>query len=87
MTQLLRCNARVYVASRSKKKFQELLEDSSVPNKYQSSLRFLELDLSDMKSCMLAAKQFEELETRLDVVVANAALSVMVGSRLKRSFL
>ena len=40
-----------------------------------------------MKSCMLAAKQFEELETRLDVVVANAALSVMVGSRLKRSFL
>ncbi|EXK23977.1 hypothetical protein FOXG_15066 [Fusarium oxysporum f. sp. lycopersici 4287] len=30
-----------------------------------------------MKSCIHAAKQFEKLETRLDVVVANAALSVM----------
>ncbi|KAI8401489.1 hypothetical protein FOFC_18358 [Fusarium oxysporum] len=30
-----------------------------------------------MKSCIHAAKQFEKLEKRLDVVVANAALSVM----------
>ncbi|KAH7150694.1 hypothetical protein DER46DRAFT_664655 [Fusarium sp. MPI-SDFR-AT-0072] len=30
-----------------------------------------------MKSCIHAAKQFEKLETRLDAVVANAALSVM----------
>ncbi|KAM5527557.1 short-chain dehydrogenase reductase, partial [Fusarium oxysporum f. sp. phaseoli] len=76
VTQLLRRNARVYVASRSKKKFQQLLEDLSVPDHYES-LRFLELDLSDMKSCIHAAKQFEKLEKRLDVVVANAALSVM----------
>jgi NAD(P)-dependent dehydrogenase (short-subunit alcohol dehydrogenase family) len=74
------------VASRSKKKFQQLLEDLSVPDHYES-LRFLELDLSDMKSCIHAAKQFEKLEKRLDVVVANAALSVMVGPRLKRTFL
>jgi NAD(P)-dependent dehydrogenase (short-subunit alcohol dehydrogenase family) len=75
------------VASRSKNKFQELVEDLSVPDHYESSLRFLELDLSDMKSCIHAAKQFEKLETRLDVVVANAALSVIVRSRSKRKLL
>jgi NAD(P)-dependent dehydrogenase (short-subunit alcohol dehydrogenase family) len=75
------------VASRSKNKFQELVEGLSVPDHYESSLRFLELDLSDMKSCIHAAKQFEKLETRLDVVVANAALSVMVRPRSKRKFL
>ncbi|KAH7130114.1 putative carbonyl reductase [Dendryphion nanum] len=74
--QLLQHNARVYIASRSKKKFQELLEDLSETDKYQS-LRFLELDLSDVRSCIHAAKQFKELETRLDILVANAALSVM----------
>ncbi|KAF2015996.1 putative carbonyl reductase [Aaosphaeria arxii CBS 175.79] len=77
VTQLLRRNARVYIASRSQKKFQELLEELSDLDDIQSSLKFLELNLSDMKSCIRAAKQFKEMETRLDVVVANAALSVM----------
>lgn len=69
------------------KKFQELLDDSSVSDNYQSSLRFLDLDLSDMKSCIYAANRFKELETRLDIVIANAALSVMVSSRLDRDVL
>lgn len=73
------------MASRSKTKFRELLECLSIHDNGQSSLKFLELDLSDMKSCIRAAKQFEELETRLDVVVANAALSVMVGPKMKRN--
>ncbi|KAH7066471.1 putative carbonyl reductase [Paraphoma chrysanthemicola] len=77
VVQFLRHNARVYVASRSKKKFQDLLNDLSVSDNYQSSLRFLDLDLSDMKSCIYAANRFKELETRLDIVIANAALSVM----------
>lgn len=68
-------------------KFQELLDDSSVSDNYKSSLRFLELDLSDMKKCIHAANRFKELETRLDITIANAALSVMVSSRLERSLL
>ena len=41
-------------------------------------MEFLQLDLSDIKSCVGAAKRFLELEKRLDVIVANAALSVAV---------
>ncbi|KAH7359455.1 putative carbonyl reductase [Plectosphaerella cucumerina] len=77
VTQLLQRNARVYVASRSMTKFRKLLEDLSIPDINKTTLRFLELDLSDVKSCIRAAKQLEQLETRLDVVIANAALSVM----------
>jgi NAD(P)-dependent dehydrogenase (short-subunit alcohol dehydrogenase family) len=44
-----------------------------------AGLRFLELDLSDARSCISAAKQFSELEERLDVLIANAALSVVVS--------
>jgi NAD(P)-dependent dehydrogenase (short-subunit alcohol dehydrogenase family) len=43
-------------------------------------MEFLELDLSDMKSCVLAAKHFAGSEERLDVLIANAALSVVVSN-------
>ncbi|KAH7363546.1 putative carbonyl reductase [Plectosphaerella cucumerina] len=77
VTQLLHRNARVYVASRSKAKFRKLLEDTSISDVNKSNLKFLELDLSDVQSCIRAANRFKDLETRVDVVVANAALSVM----------
>lgn len=44
-----------------------------------AGLHFLELDLSDARSCISAAKRFSELEERLDVLIANAALSVVVS--------
>lgn len=43
-----------------------------------AGLHFLELDLSDSRSCISAAKRFSELEERLDVLITNAALSVVV---------
>jgi retinol dehydrogenase-12 len=84
--QLLYHNAQVYIASRSRAKFDELVNEArellslkeyglGVP----SRLKFLQLDLSDLKSCVSAAQQFLAVENRLDVVVANAALSVMVS--------
>jgi retinol dehydrogenase-12 len=79
--QLLKRNAKVYVASRSKSKFDQLSDYlESVDSLLVTRMEFLELDLSDMKSCVLAAKQFAELEERLDVLIANAALSVVVSS-------
>lgn len=66
------------MASRSKAKFRKLLEDTSISDVNKSNLKFLELDLSDVQSCIRAANRFKDLETRVDVVVANAALSVMV---------
>lgn len=44
-----------------------------------AGLRFLELNVSDSRSCISVAKQFSELEERLDVLIANAALSVVVS--------
>jgi retinol dehydrogenase 12 len=84
--QLLYRNAQVYIASRSRTKFDELVNEArdllSLKGGPEISghLQFLQLDLSDMASCVLAAKQFLAREKRLDVVVANAALSVIVRS-------
>ncbi|KAH6898188.1 putative carbonyl reductase [Thelonectria olida] len=76
--QLLKRNAKVYVASRSKSKFEQLSSYlESVNSQLVPRMRFLELDLSDMKGCVLAARRFAELEGRLDVLIANAALSVV----------
>lgn len=44
-----------------------------------TGMKFLEIDLSDMGSCISAAKRFAELEDRLDILIANAALSVVVS--------
>ncbi|KAH8654352.1 putative carbonyl reductase [Ilyonectria robusta] len=76
--QLLRCNAKVYVASRSKSKFEQLLDSLATTDVHMvTGMKFLEIDLSDMGSCISAAKRFAELEDRLDILIANAALSVV----------
>ena len=73
-------NAKVYVASRSKAKFEQLCNHfESINPSMTAGLHFLELNLSDSRSCVSAAKRFSELEERLDVLIANAALSVVVS--------
>jgi retinol dehydrogenase-12 len=85
--QCFRRNAKVYIASRSRAKFDALtreLETSSVRSENDpislGSLEFLPLDLMDIKDCIRAAKEFVSKEQRLDVVIANAALAVAVGA-------
>jgi retinol dehydrogenase-12 len=75
--QLLSHNATVYIASRSRSKFDDLVAESSTKHRTQH-LCFLSLDLSSMVSCVEAAREFLSKEKRLDVVVANAAVSVVV---------
>jgi NAD(P)-dependent dehydrogenase (short-subunit alcohol dehydrogenase family) len=83
--QLFQHNAKVYIASRSRTKFDELVEETQELSKIgalsvtSGSMEFLQLDLSDIKSCIGAAGRFLDLEKRLDVIVANAALSVVVS--------
>lgn len=78
--QLLRHNAKVYVASRSKGKFEQLFNHLKSADPHMTAgLNFLELDLSDATSCISAAKHFTKLEGRLDVLIANAALAVVVS--------
>lgn len=79
--QLLRRKAKVYIASRSRSKFEQFLSylepaDANV----LAHVEFLELDLSDMRSCIHAARRFTELEERLDILIENAALSVVVSN-------
>jgi NAD(P)-dependent dehydrogenase (short-subunit alcohol dehydrogenase family) len=50
------------------------------------SWSFLSLDLSSTESCVRAAKKFLSKETWLDVVVANAAVSVAVGLQVDVPF-
>ena len=86
--QLFQHNAKVYIASRSRTKFDELVEETQELSKIgavsvtSGSVEFLQLDLSDIKSCVGAARRFLDLEKRLDVIVANAALSVVVRASL-----
>lgn len=54
-------------------KVKTILKASQLDN-----LRFLKLDLSSIRDCARAATRFLETEERLDCVVANAALSIMV---------
>lgn len=70
----------MYVASRSRSKFEELVGYvESTDTTMAARVKFLELDLSDMRSCIRAARRFTELEERLDILIENAALSVVVS--------
>ncbi|KAH7007662.1 putative carbonyl reductase [Ilyonectria destructans] len=76
--QLLRRNAEVYIASRSESKFQQLSDHlKSADVHMATNVKFLKLDLSDIRSCISAAEHFTQLEERLDVLIASAALSVV----------
>jgi len=77
---LLRKNAKVYIASRSKSKFDVAVQQTHgiLDESQRANIRFLQLDLSSISDCVEAAGRFLVLEQRLDVVIANAALSLMV---------
>ena len=75
-------NATVYVAGRSKEKFDKALE--SVAKEAPSShgkLEFIQLDLADQSTIKASADEFLKREKRLDVLVNNAGvMSPPIGS-------
>lgn len=77
MLALLKHNAKVYIASRSQTKFDVVL--ATIDEEQKQRLKFLLLDLSSLKACVNAAEHFGRVEERCDVLIANAALSIMVS--------
>ena len=73
--QLALQNARVYIASRSQERVQEAIQQmtQSVDGK-KLDLRFLKLDLQDLKSVKATAEHFMMLESRLDILINNAGV-------------
>lgn len=74
--QLALRGARVYIASRSEDKAQTAIEEinqSSAGKKLD--VRFLQLDLQDLKSVKAAAAAFAQQESRLDILINNAGVS------------
>lgn len=82
MLALLKHKAKVYIASRSQAKFDAVF--ATLQEEQKQRLKFLLLDLSSLKACVDAAENFGRMEERCDVLVANAALSIMVGLTTKR---
>ncbi|KAI0033569.1 NAD-P-binding protein [Vararia minispora EC-137] len=67
--------AKVYMACRSREKTLAAIErlEAELPDvKKDGRVRFLEVDMSDMKAVKQAAEEFAKRERRLDVLVHNA---------------
>lgn len=56
---------------------------ATVEAEQRQRLKYLQLDLSSLNACADAAKHFELVEDRCDVIIANAALSIMVSSNME----
>ncbi|KAJ1550665.1 hypothetical protein HK096_005676 [Nowakowskiella sp. JEL0078] len=73
VTELARKNAKVYLAARSRAKFDSALEEIKITLP-QANIVFLELDLGDLKQARNAALKFLNTEERLDILVNNAGI-------------
>ncbi|KAI1178914.1 hypothetical protein F4777DRAFT_40280 [Nemania sp. FL0916] len=74
--------ATIYMASRSKDKATEAIKtiEASIPEgtKGRAQLKFLHLDLADLKSVKAAAEDFARQESKLDVLWNNAGIGANV---------
>lgn len=77
---LARKGCNVYVASRNREKsllgiqkaIDELRDDRGV-----GSIKFHQLDLASVKSSKASADAFRKVESRIDVIIANAGVSML----------
>ncbi|KAF8896761.1 hypothetical protein CPB84DRAFT_1781782 [Gymnopilus junonius] len=69
---LLSHNAKVYIAARSQEKAEQAIAD--LKEQTGKEARFLQLDLSDLKSVKAAAETFQRQETELHVLFNNAGV-------------
>ncbi|KAK7205817.1 hypothetical protein BZA70DRAFT_266929 [Myxozyma melibiosi] len=76
--ELARKHAKVYIAARSPARAEQAIARIKAAlsdvDGLDDNLLFLELDLETMKGSVAAAKFFMKLESRLDILVANAGL-------------
>ncbi|KAK9238230.1 hypothetical protein V1525DRAFT_375583 [Lipomyces kononenkoae] len=72
--ELARKGCKVYIASRSQARAEAAMARIKTSIGTDEKLTFLELDLERMGGAVAAAKSFMKLESRLDILVANAGL-------------
>ncbi|KAK0390511.1 hypothetical protein NLU13_0015 [Sarocladium strictum] len=73
--QLLKHNpAKVFLACRSKAKFDEAVSELQKDGSKTDAVVFLSLDLASFSSIKAAVKEFQAASTRLDVLVNNAGI-------------
>ncbi|THV02625.1 NAD-P-binding protein [Dendrothele bispora CBS 962.96] len=71
---LARAGAKVYMATRSEDKAKEAIESLKKSRVDPGEVAYLKLDLNDPKQAKRAAEEFATKETRLDILVNNAAM-------------
>jgi len=73
--QLALRHARVYIAGRSEERVNKAIEEMQrTAGTMQLDLRFLQLDLQNLRSVKAAAASFKERESRLDILINNAGV-------------
>ncbi|KAJ7039450.1 NAD-P-binding protein [Mycena alexandri] len=72
---LARKGAKVYMAARDEGRALEAIKQLQAENLNDGSVHWLKLDLSDPRVAQATAKEFLKKETRLDILVNNAARS------------
>ena len=72
-------SARIYIAARSRKSVDEAITKMRESCKQQLDLHFLELDLQSLESVKTAAAEFLKQESRLDLLINNAGVSIPCG--------
>ncbi|KAL7905076.1 hypothetical protein GGI35DRAFT_483935 [Trichoderma velutinum] len=73
--QLASHGARVYIASRSKTRVDAAIKAMKTGNS-GLDIHFLKLDLQDLQSIKTTAEEFSKKESRLDILINNAGVSL-----------
>jgi NAD(P)-dependent dehydrogenase (short-subunit alcohol dehydrogenase family) len=71
---LARAGAKVYIAAQSRGKAEESIREINKLLNGKGNLVFLELKLQSIAGAEAAGRTFLELESRLDIIVANAGI-------------
>lgn len=66
----------MYIGGRSIKRVEDAIDQMNQAHGAKLDIRFLRLDLNDLKSVTSAAQQFVTLESRLDVLINNAGVPI-----------
>lgn len=66
----------MYIGGRSTERVEDAIDRMNQAHGAKLDIRFLRLDLTDLKSVKSAAQQFATLERRLDVLINNAGVAL-----------
>ncbi|PPR03222.1 hypothetical protein CVT26_008070 [Gymnopilus dilepis] len=81
---LVRRGAKVYIAARNEQKALDAIKQLETEGIEDGKLEWLKLDLSDPRLAKQAAKEFLEKESRLDILVNNAAIGAVGPFKLDK---